>query len=77
MEKVKQYWLEKVIYTRSSESFMVNMIDVPPIIPLALRSSSVQITESEKKSVFLKRMANSSVEGNASQYIVFQFSYFQ
>ena len=39
------------------------MVDVPPIIPPALRSSRVQITESEKKSSVLKRIANNSVEG--------------
>jgi hypothetical protein len=63
MLRIKQYWLEKTIYTRSTDSFRIDMVDVPPIIPPALRSSRVQITESEKKSSVLKRIANNSVEG--------------
>ena len=66
MNTIKQHFMEKTIYTRTSESFVVNMVDVPPIIPPALRSNSVQITEAEKESVFLKRVATPSVEGKYS-----------
>lgn len=69
MLQIKQYWLEKTIYTRSSDSFIVNMVDIPPVIPPALRSNSVQITESEKKSGFLKRIASSSVEGTVGNVL--------
>jgi hypothetical protein len=55
MLNLKKYWTERIVYSRSSGPYVIDMVDVPPIIPPALRGNEVLNTEYAKKSTFLSQ----------------------
>ncbi|XP_068748643.1 uncharacterized protein [Montipora capricornis] len=66
LERIKQHWVERTTYTRSSEPFSVNAFSLPPIIPRKMRGEAVFNTEVEKKTYSLSK-GKSTVEGDPAK----------
>lgn len=66
LERIKQHWVERTTYTRSSEPFSVDAFSLPPIIPRKMRGEAVFNTEGEKKTYSVKK-GKSAVEGDPAK----------
>ena len=53
LARLRYRWIEKTVFTRTSNKFTIAMEEIPPIIAPALTGNAVN-TEVEKKSVYLK-----------------------
>ena len=60
LERIKQHWVERITYTRSSVPF-----SLPPILPQKMRGEAVFNTEGEKKTYSVSK-GKSAVEGMKS-----------
>ena len=54
LNDLKMHMLEKVIYAKGQNDFVVHSEELPPVIAPILRTPVVCNTEHEKKSVYLK-----------------------
>jgi hypothetical protein len=72
MDKIKIRAMEKIVYTRNQDPFVISLEELPPLIPKACRAETVEKTEAHKNSAFLK---SSKIDGMLRVYMLHDYTF--